>query len=106
MKHQLFVAIVFQRLSESFLDKKIDCDAFLDRYIEERTHTHLLKIKSEKLGEMIQQHTNYSTWGGSTSAPNLPPRHASFMPPRAPANTPYPLYNTAMPQLQMPPVSN
>ena len=69
--------------------------------MEERTKTHLLKIKSEKLGEMIQQHVNQATWGGSAvtgaSGPDHTHRHNT---------APYPIYGNRMPQMYMPPVSS
>lgn len=93
-----------QRLSERFLDKSIECEEFLEKYMEERTRTHLLKIKSEKLGDMIQRHQHESTWGGSAATPVLA-THGGY--PQRQANTaPYPIYGNTMPQLNMPPVSS
>lgn len=68
--------------------------------MEERTKTHLLKIKSEKLGEMIQQHARHGTWGGANTSHNT-----GY--PGSGGNPPYPMHgNPAMPQLHLPPVSN
>ncbi|XP_067932221.1 vacuolar protein sorting-associated protein 37B-like [Watersipora subatra] len=88
-------------LSELFLTKQMECDAFLEKYMEERAKTHLLKIKSEKLGEMIKQNVNQATWGGpETPVSNT---HTGY-PQRQPNTAPYPIYNSMMPH--MPPVSS
>lgn len=93
-----------QRLSEDFLDKKLDCDEFLDQYIEKRTQTHLLKIKSEKLGEMMVNHTTTGTWGGSGGAGTVQQTYGNTN--TAGSHPPYPMYSsTHMPTPVMPPVS-
>ena len=101
-----------QRLSELFLDKSIDCEEFLDKYLVERTETHLLKVKCEKLGEMIQQHVSHGTWGGAhsphnTVTPPYPTALHGTTPAAGAGNPPYPMHGShAMPQLHLPPVSN
>lgn len=96
---------MLQRLSEKFLDRDIECDEFLEKYMEERTKTHILKIKSEKLGEMIQQHVSHGTYGSSHNpqGPGYPGAQSGGI-----GDPPYPMYggNSRMPSLHLPPVSN
>lgn len=99
-------------MSEKFLDKQMDCDTFLDSFMERRTTTHILKIKSEKLGDMIQQRVNHSSWGGNTQEiHSSTPSHSAHIgyatSQPVSSRAPYPLYHhTAMPSLNLPPVSN
>jgi len=94
-----------------FLSKEIDCDTFLEQYLEQRTDTHLLKIKAEKLGEMLQnpQMHNWTPPSSQQTYPSNPvnPVYANFLSSQPPSAAPYPMYSS-MPNAQsyLPHVSN
>lgn len=97
---------LIKKLSEDFLDKKTECDSFLELYLEQRTQTHLLKIKSEKLGEMLRQNVQNNTAEINASSTRSAAVSSSNYH-RPPPAIPYPQYgNMNMPSPFMPPVSN
>lgn len=44
-----------EKIAEDFLQKQIDVDSFLGRYMEKRIETHLRKFKGEKLGSQLRE---------------------------------------------------
>lgn len=86
-----------------FISGEVNCDDFLEQYLENRTKMHELKIKSEKLGEMIQRQVNHANWGAEPVEPTRPASLNSMSSQNS--GVPYPMYSS-MPTHYMSPVSN
>ncbi|KAK7067925.1 Vacuolar protein sorting-associated protein 37A [Halocaridina rubra] len=44
-----------EEIADDFLQKQIDVDSFLGKYMEKRIETHLRKFKGEKLGSQLRE---------------------------------------------------
>ncbi|XP_064083475.1 vacuolar protein sorting-associated protein 37A-like isoform X2 [Macrobrachium nipponense] len=44
-----------EKIADDFLQKQIDVDSFLGKYLEKRIETHLRKFKGERLGSQLRE---------------------------------------------------
>lgn len=61
-----------EKLAESFYQKELDVEDFLDRFQDTRKRMHLHRVKAEKMVELVSQ-PNVRPLSGQRRAPPLPP---------------------------------
>lgn len=72
-----------------FLDKELQVDGFLEKFMESRKVMHLRRLKAEKMNELIRK-------GGTNSYNNLNRSFYPYQPPST-GSVPYPIGMMNMP---------
>ena len=67
-----------EKLADDFCEKKVDMDEFLNTFIASRTLSHLRQIKSQKLSELVREHSptrnvaqNNTSWNTEYKSPSV-----------------------------------
>jgi len=64
-----------ETFAEKFLLGEVDVDTFVNKFISLRTTAHLRRVKSEKMGDIVQAQRNRSTFSTApypTGSPSIP----------------------------------
>ncbi|CAC5386889.1 VPS37 [Mytilus coruscus] len=81
-----------EKLADNFCEGKVELDNFLETYISSRTRSHLRQIKSQKMNELVREHSPTRNRGQISSSYNSDIR--------SPGLAPYPAYSSSAGQYQ------
>lgn len=87
-----------EKLAETFLDGDLTVEAFLDEFSEKRKLSHLRRIKSEKMAELLRQISSNQT----VNPPSRPPAPARRPAPPPPQHLPPPMQPHFQPFVNVP----
>ncbi|CAG2185694.1 VPS37 [Mytilus edulis] len=76
-----------EKLADNFCEGKVGLDNFLETYISSRTMSHLRQIKSQKMNELVREHSPTRNRGQISSSYNNDIR--------SPGLAPYPAYSSS-----------
>ncbi|VDH91204.1 ESCRT-I complex subunit VPS37 [Mytilus galloprovincialis] len=76
-----------EKLADNFCEGKVSLDNFLETYISSRTMSHLRQIKSQKMNELVREHSPTRNRGQISSSYNNDIR--------SPGLAPYPAYSSS-----------